>query len=93
LDQARHPTLALCGEAHNDFCVVRDLDGSLQFLFEAAPGTGPWAYGPLYRQHISELEIEAYLEREDPDLPLSPEQLRALLDGLPDDPPGPVRRF
>ncbi|MFI4991373.1 MAG: hypothetical protein ACHQHO_10740 [Solirubrobacterales bacterium] len=97
LDDAEHPLVNLCGEAHNDFAVVRDLDGSLVFLFETAPGSGRWEAGPFYRQHVSELELERYTEHErsphEQDLPLSRPELEALLDGLPDDPPGPVTSY
>lgn len=54
----------LCGEAHNDFAVVRDLDGSLVFLFETAPASDEWESGPFYRQHVSELELDRYTEHD-----------------------------
>jgi hypothetical protein len=97
LDEAQHPLLDLVGEAHNDFCVVRDLDGSLAFLFETSPGSGQWRSGRLYRQHVSESELERYLEHEnapaEQGLPFTRTEFLALLDGLPLDPPGPVTRF
>ncbi len=97
LDDAEHALADLCGEAHNDFAVVRDLDGSLAFLFETASGSGEWEAGPFYRQHVSELELERYTEHErspyEYDIPLSRTELEALLASLPDDPPGPVTSF
>lgn len=97
LDEAEHPLLGLVGEAHNDFCVVRDLDGSLAFLFQVSPRSERWESGPFYRQHVSDLELDRYIEHEnaplEQGLPLSRTEFLALLDGLPDDPPGPLSSF
>jgi hypothetical protein len=96
LDEAQHPLLDLVGEADNDFCVVRDLDGTLMFLFETHLGSGKWECGPFYLQHVSD-EVDRYLESEEAPkeqgLQLTRTEFRALLDGLPDDPPGPVKTF
>ena len=96
LDEAQHPLLDLCGEAHNDFCVVRDLNGSLSFVFETSPGGG-WEAGPFYRQHVSDLELERYMEHENAPseygICLTRTEFQVLLDGLPNDPPGPLMRF
>ncbi len=94
LDDAEHPLLDLVGEAHNDFCVVRDLDGTLAFLFQVSSNSERWESGPFYRQHVSDFELDRYLEYEDAPqgqgLPLSRTELLALVNGLPDDPPGPL---
>ncbi len=37
-----HPLTNLCGEAHNAFFVLRDLDGSLRFVFETSPRDARW---------------------------------------------------
>jgi hypothetical protein len=92
-----HPLTALCGEAHNQFFVLRDLDGSLQFVFEISPREQRWMSGPLYRGNLSEMDLEPYLLRKAPlgaiGIPLEPDEFEALLAALPDDPPGPLRSY
>jgi hypothetical protein len=92
-----HPLTALCGEAHNSFFVLRDLDGSLQFVFEISPGGQRWEVGPLYRGNLSDVDLEPYLLDGEPlesiGIPLSVEEFAVLLSALPDDPPGPLRRY
>lgn len=94
---AAHPLSALCGEAHNAFFVLRDLDGSLQFVFEIAPREQRWDAGPLYRGNLSEADLEAYLEGDRPfvagGIPLDLDEFVDLLAALPDDPPGPLRSY
>jgi len=94
-DDAIHPLTELCGEAHNSFFIVRDLDGSLCFVFETTPATERWDVGPLYQEHVLPgLESLAELiEAGDAALPMASEDLRELINGLPDDPPGQVRSF
>jgi hypothetical protein len=57
------------------------------------PGAWRWEAGPLYRDHISELELEPYLEGEadphDVGIDLRAEELLELVASLPPA-PGPV---
>jgi hypothetical protein len=92
-----HPLTEFCGEAHNAFFVLRDLDGSLQFVFEVSPLAQRWEAGPLYRGNLSEFDLEPYFLEDEPvtatGLPLTIAEFRALLDALPNDPPGPLRSY
>jgi hypothetical protein len=95
------PTLcsrALVRESHNATCVVRDLDGALQFLWQESVASDRWSIGPLYRENlIDDSDLEDLLDA-DPDwladqgISLSPSELIALLMALPSA-PGPTMRF
>jgi hypothetical protein len=52
LDTAQHPLTALLRESHNETCVVRDLDGSLQLLWQESAISDRWARGPLHRESL-----------------------------------------
>jgi hypothetical protein len=52
LDDAQHPLTLFLRESHNETCVVRDLDGSLQLLWQESAISGRWARGPLYRENL-----------------------------------------
>lgn len=53
----------LCEESHNDFLVVRDLDGDLAFIWQRDPRYPGYALGPLYREHLSEPAVDELRER------------------------------
>ncbi len=98
LDEASHPFTSLLRESHNNTCVVRDLDGSLQLLWEDEPRSGRWLVSPLYQENlIGDDEIADLLDA-DPDwlasceLELSHDELSRLLASLPGA-PGPAMRF
>jgi hypothetical protein len=52
LDNAQHPLTAFLRESHNETYVVRDLDGSLQLLWQESSISDRWARGPLYRENL-----------------------------------------
>ena len=92
-----HPLTAFCGDAHNEFFVLRDLDGSLRFVWEDPPPTQRWDAGPLFGGHLLEEQLEPYLLGEQPladlDIPLSVVEFRMVVAALPNDPPGSLYRF
>lgn len=94
---AEHPLTELCGEAHNAFFVLRDLDGSLLFVFETSPREPRWEAGPLYGGNLSQADLEPYLLEELPltdiGIPLDADEFRALLAALPSDPRVPLRSY
>jgi hypothetical protein len=98
LDDAQHPISALLPEGHNGTCVVRDLDGSLNFLWQEESTSERWLIGPLYREHLRDIEeVEELLEGDagwlvDNGIPVSPDELGAVLGELPET-PGPVVSF
>ena len=89
MDDARHPLSSLLREGHNATCVVRDLDGSLQLLWQESSTSDRWSRGPLYREHLMDDQELEELVGDDPDwlveaeisMPLG--ELRRLLAGLP----------
>ena len=98
MDDAQHPFTGLVRESHKGTCVVRDLDGALQFLWQESVASGRWSIGPLYRENlIDDSDLEDLLDA-DPDwladqgIPLSPSELIALLTELPSA-PGPTMRL
>jgi hypothetical protein len=98
MDDAQHPFTGLLRESHNGTCVVRDLDGTLQFLWQESAAFDRWSIGPLYRENlIDDSDLEELLDA-DPDwlsdqgISLSPPELIALMAALPSA-PGPVMRF
>jgi hypothetical protein len=56
LEDAQHPLSALLPEGHNATCVVRDLDGGLNFLWQEESTSEHWLIGPLYREHLRDIE-------------------------------------
>jgi hypothetical protein len=59
---AEHPLTSLVPQSSNQCCVVRDLDGSLQLLWEE-PATGKWSHGPLSRDDlVDDAELREALE-------------------------------
>lgn len=56
LEEAQHPLTAFLRESHNDTCVVRDLDGALQLLWQEDATSERWFRGPLYRESLIDLE-------------------------------------
>ncbi|MGN6817019.1 MAG: hypothetical protein ACTHK3_13205 [Solirubrobacterales bacterium] len=96
LDEAQHPFTSLLRESHNSTYVLRDLDGSLQLLWQESSISDRWSRGPLHRENlIDDGALEDLLE-EDPDwlaeMPLSAEELSQLLAELPNA-DGPVMSF
>lgn len=87
LDEAQHPFTALLRESHNATCVVRDLDGKLQLLWQES-SSSRWSRGPLYRQNlINDEDLEDQVDA-DPDwlkaiCPLPVVELRSVLATLP----------
>jgi hypothetical protein len=47
---------SLLRESHNDTCVVRDLDGTLQLLWQEDATSERWFRGPLYLESLIDLE-------------------------------------
>lgn len=89
LDEAEHPLTSLLRESHNATCVVRDLDGTLQLLWQEPSISDRWSQGPLYRENlIDDGALEELLE-DDPGwlagagIALTPGKLQELLSGLP----------
>jgi hypothetical protein len=97
LDEAAHPLSCLLRESHNATSVIRDLDGSLQMLWEE-PRSGEWNVGPLSRQNLIDDDQIADALEADPEwladcgLPLTTDELTRLLDSLRML-PAPVMRF
>lgn len=98
LDEAEHPFTSLVRESHNETCVVRDLDGTLQLLWQESSISSRWSRGPLYRENlIDDGALEELLE-DDPNwlaeagIPLSVAELNRLLAELPHA-DGPVVSF
>lgn len=54
--EAEHPFGSLLREGHNETCAIRDLDGTMRFLWEELP-EGRWFVGPLYVDHLEEEEM------------------------------------
>ncbi len=98
MDEAQHPLTALLREGHNATCVIRDLDGTLQFLWQENSISDHWLRGPLYREHLidgEELELEIANDPQwldECEIPLPFDSLCELLAGLPAA-PGPVMSF
>jgi hypothetical protein len=88
LDAAQHPFTALLRESHNATCVVRDLDGTLQLLWQESSLSSRWSRGPLDRQNlINDEDLEDRVDA-DPDwlkamCPLPLVELRSVLATLP----------
>jgi hypothetical protein len=89
LDEAEHPLTSLLRESHNATCVVRDLDGTLQLLWQESSISDRWSRGPLCRENlIDDGTLQEHLD-DDPDwlagagISLSSAELRGLLAGLP----------
>lgn len=93
LAEAQHPLTALCPEGHNTICVVRDLDGSLQFIFDDVMTPIRWQVGPATSEHFS-MAADALDDEQlqDMEIPLSGAELAALIAALPEA-PGPVRSY
>lgn len=67
LDDAQHPFTTLLKESHNQTCVVRDLDGSLQLMWTESSMSNRWARTPLHRENlIGDRDFEDRVEA-DPD--------------------------
>jgi hypothetical protein len=65
LDSAQHPLTALLRESHNETWVVRDLDGTLQLLWQESSSSDRWQRGPLWEEHLIDfLELEERLDHE-----------------------------
>lgn len=96
LDEARHPFTFLLRESHNATYVLRDLDGSLQLLWQEPSISDRWSRGPLYRENLIDDRAPEDLLEEDPDwlaeVPLSVEELDQALAELPSA-DGPVTSF
>jgi hypothetical protein len=72
LDNAQHPLTAFLRESHNETYVVRDLDGSLQLLWQESSISDRWARGLLYRENlIDDATIEERAEDDPRWLPSS----------------------
>lgn len=87
LIDAQHVLTALLPELHNTRIVVRDLDGTLSFVFEdldaRLEGGTVWSYAELIRQNlVDDDEVGERLHDADLDL----EAVREVLAGLPSDP-------
>jgi hypothetical protein len=86
-DQAQHVLSALLPELHNTRLVVRDLDGSLRFVFEDLDahvhGGTVWNQAELIRENlVDDDEVADLLMEADVDL----EVVREVLRDLPSDP-------
>lgn len=96
LDEAQHPFTSLLPESHNATHVLRDLDGSLQLLWQESSISDRWSRGPLHRENLIDDGALEDLLKEDPDwlteIPLSVEELSRLLAELPNA-DGPVMSF
>jgi hypothetical protein len=57
-----HALQELCGESHNEVLVIRDLDGLPAFIWQVDTRSQRYEAGPLYREHLSELELDALRE-------------------------------
>lgn len=92
LDEAQHPFTSLLPESHNATYVLRDLEGSLQLLWQESSISDCWSLGPLHRENL----IDDGALEEDSDwlveIPLSVEELGRLLAELPNA-DGPVMSF
>jgi hypothetical protein len=66
MDEAQHPLTVLLREGHNATCVVRDLDGTLQFLWQENSTSDRWSRGPLYREHLMDDEELGEAIEDDP---------------------------
>jgi hypothetical protein len=65
LEAAQHPLTALLRESHNETWVVRDLDGTLQLLWQVSSVSDRWSRGALCRENlIDDGELEELLENE-----------------------------
>lgn len=65
LDSAQHPLTALLRESHNETWVVRDLDGTLQLLWQESSSSDRWQRGPLCEEHLIDFqELEERLDHE-----------------------------
>jgi hypothetical protein len=98
LDEVQHPFTSLLRESHNATYVLRDLDGTLQLLWQESSISDRWSRGPLYRENlIDDGALEELLE-DDPNwlaeagISLSVAELNRLLAELPHA-DGPVLSF
>lgn len=98
LDEVQHPFTSLLRESHNATYVLRDLDGTLQLLWQESSISDRWSRGPLYRENlIDDGALEELLEG-DPNwlaeagISLSVAELNRLLAELPHA-DGPVLSF
>lgn len=98
MDEAQHALTALLRESHNDGCVIRDLDGSLVFLWQEVSTSDRWLTGPLFQENlIDDSELKELLDGDpdwlaDREISLAREEVVAVIAQLPNA-PGPVTRF
>ncbi|MGN6257129.1 MAG: hypothetical protein ACTHN3_05170 [Solirubrobacterales bacterium] len=98
MDEARHPLTEFLRESHNETCVIRDLDGSVQLLWQESSMSDRWLSGPLYRENLIDDDALEDLLENDPHclteagISLSRDEFWALLTDLPEA-PGPVLSF
>jgi hypothetical protein len=98
MDDAQHPFTGLLREGHNETCVVRDLDGTLQLLWQETSTSDQWLVGPLFRENlIDDGDLKEQLGADpdwlaDRDIFVSPTELSTLMSTLPSA-PGPVMSF
>lgn len=96
--EAEHPFTALLRESHNATCVVRDIDGALQLLWQEHSTSDRWLVGPLCSENLIDADspedtgFDAAEWIDDEGLSFTVDQLHAALDALPSA-PGPVMRF
>jgi hypothetical protein len=89
LDEAQNPLTSLLRESHNETCVVRDLDGTLQLLWQESSISDHWSRGPLYRENLIDDGALEELLKDDPGwlgesgIPLAVPELSQLLGELP----------
>lgn len=89
LDDAQHPLSALLRESNNQTCVVRDLDGTLQLLWQKSASSERWQRGPLRRGNLIDTETLEERDANDPGwlaaagIDLSPQELLEMLAFLP----------
>jgi hypothetical protein len=96
LDEAQHPFTSLLRESHNATYVLRDLDGTLQLLWQESSISDRWSRGPLHRENlIDDGALDELLEEDSAwlaEIPLSVEELGQVLAELPNA-DGPVMSF
>jgi hypothetical protein len=67
LDEAQHPFTSLLRESHNATYVLRDLDGSLQLLWQESSISDRWSRDPLHRENLINNGVREELLGHDPD--------------------------
>ena len=87
LGEAEHPLTSFLPELHNTRVVVRDLDGSLSFVFEDLAARVQddivWDHAPLIRQNLVDDE---HADRIVEELGLDRVLIERVLNSLPSDP-------